>query len=522
MSWETWMNSNQWLPDWDIKSNPSQASFSSLRYQLGFATYSAASACSATPAYREICSKSMSNMIDRMIDRQVWHAIADEQWGPKSYNRGECATPNAPDSKWAQAETWPDPVIFQNIMYSGHLAQMIVLFEAVTGNMTYSINGWHFIYNDTSTPIHYNTEKLLDALSIQQTNPNNKQGGIPCEPYKVFTECNQNPNVALRSYVNSHKPNENYSYGTDKFAKYLVNECPLNYSGILEGWVHGIYLQDKETYFINDQGDGNWSEQHWNCGYNNGQTGFGSGLPNVPPRDIWVATFAYLWLNQNEIDQFVCNNGLIIVFNDRLWHYSPPNEYDGWVLRNNVDLGIGFGTSFYSIGAKQCLWFNERAGYNITEIEDRINGSINYLINRWGSTVNNSYGIKAPLLQTKGCDNGFGAPILDTANILTSMTLNNDSWRKVHNSKWPVMQTSLELLSVDYPNIMVRSARVLQNGLLQFEIAVAVPKNIINGETKMIVKLNGNGNNLQKVTMNGNDLPENQYTVSGNMLTINA
>ena len=34
MSWETWMNPNVWLKDWDLQSNPSQASFSSLRYRI--------------------------------------------------------------------------------------------------------------------------------------------------------------------------------------------------------------------------------------------------------------------------------------------------------------------------------------------------------------------------------------------------------------------------------------------------------------------------------------------------------
>eukprot|EP01084_Bolivina_argentea_P152977 266739_1 len=213
---------------------------------------------------------------------------------------------------------------------------------------------------------------------------------------------------------------------------------------------------------------------------------------------------AYLWLDETAIDEFVCNDGLIILLDDRLWKHSE--EYDGWVLMNHVDMGIAFGTAIYTIGGKQCIWFNEKAGYNTTIIEDRVNGSINYLINRFGTTVKNSYNITAPLLATKSVDNGFGAPIMDTSNMLTGMTLFNDSFRKIHNEQWPELQTSLELLYVDYPNVMVRFAKVLQSGLLQFEIVVAVPSNIINGETEMIVKLDG-VDNLSKVILNGNQLP---------------
>ena len=91
------------------------------------------------------------------------------------------------------------------------------------------------------------------------------------------------------------------------------------------------------AHCIYNLGDGNWSEEHWNCGYNGGRSGF-SGIPNSPPRDIWVASMAYLWLDEKHVDEFVCNDGLIIVLDDRLWYYSE--QYDGWVLRDNVDLGI--------------------------------------------------------------------------------------------------------------------------------------------------------------------------------------
>ena len=183
-SWLTFLNPDRFLPEWGLEKEPEQLSFSSVRYQLGFTAYSAASTCYKTPAYRQICNNILYDTIKKMIKTPVWNRLVDAHWGPKSYSRGACSTPDNPDSKWGAAPTWPDPVAYQNIMYSGHLAQMLVLFETVTGNDTFSTDGFDLIYNDT-TSFHYTTTKLLDNLAQQALS--NKQGAIPCEPFLEFT-----------------------------------------------------------------------------------------------------------------------------------------------------------------------------------------------------------------------------------------------------------------------------------------------------------------------------------------------
>ena len=135
-SWVTWLNPDIFVPEWGLKKEPEQLSFSSVRYQLAFTAYSAASTCYKTPAYRQICDNILYDSIQKMIKKPVWTNLVDAHWGPKSYNRGACSTPNNPNSKWGAAPTWPDPVAYQNIMYSGHLAQMLVLFESITYNDT--------------------------------------------------------------------------------------------------------------------------------------------------------------------------------------------------------------------------------------------------------------------------------------------------------------------------------------------------------------------------------------------------
>ena len=174
MSRETFLNKGVWSEEWGFQTTPSQEPFSSVRYQLAFLAYSAASTCQQPPAYRQVCAATLSDAIERMIDPKVWAKLVDERWGPDSYSRAECRTPNNPDSKWGAAATWPDPVAYQNIMYSGHVAQMMVLYEAVTGDDVYRTKGWTFTYNAT---IHfdYNLTQLLDGLALQMLNPNNAQ-----------------------------------------------------------------------------------------------------------------------------------------------------------------------------------------------------------------------------------------------------------------------------------------------------------------------------------------------------------
>lgn len=209
---------------------------------------------------------------------------------------------------------------------------------------------------------------------------------------------------------------------------------------------------------------------------------------------------------------FCCND--VQLLSNRLWRYDKRNQ--DWVLRNNIMTGIGFETAMYTIAAKQCLWFNGKAGYNVTEIEDRINGSIAYLINRFGMNVNNSYQLKAPLFDTWSVDNGIGAPVMDTANVLISMTLFNDSLRQIYlNPKW---QTKIQVVYVDYPNVMVRYARMIQNMTLQFEIVNAIA---IIKPTTIIVEIDSSCQGVQSIVLNGNSLDPSQWSLQNHQISIN-
>ncbi len=96
----------------------------------------------------------------------------------------------------------------QNIMFSGHLAEMTQLFEWVSGNDTFATDGWTFLYNGTSS-IAYNTSKLLTAVSSQMSRYGGQTaaGGVPCEPDSIFIVCNNFPHLAF-TLASSLSPGE--------------------------------------------------------------------------------------------------------------------------------------------------------------------------------------------------------------------------------------------------------------------------------------------------------------------------
>lgn len=78
---------------------------SCIRYEISGLAYAAAVLASKTPAYTDVSESILYDAIMRMITKPVWQYIElfDDFQSQPSY---------------------PDPVAYKNIMYSGHLAQV--------------------------------------------------------------------------------------------------------------------------------------------------------------------------------------------------------------------------------------------------------------------------------------------------------------------------------------------------------------------------------------------------------------
>jgi hypothetical protein len=148
-----------------------------IRYEIAGLAYAAAILGLKTPAYHQVSEAIMYNSILRMTQQIVWQYVElfDDFKSQSSY---------------------PDPVAYKNIMYSGHLVQMISLFEVVFGNYTFSTDGWDFVWTDQTTNevevLHYNTSLLMERV-YQQSVVYDETGGVPCEPDSIFIICNNYP-----------------------------------------------------------------------------------------------------------------------------------------------------------------------------------------------------------------------------------------------------------------------------------------------------------------------------------------
>lgn len=86
---------------------------------------------------------------------------------------------------------------------------MISLYESITGDMSFSTEGWQFDWGSTSeypTPINYTTTQLVDNMYKQSLAY--EIGGVPCEPDSIFIICNN----YMVNALHLHDVNHNSSY----------------------------------------------------------------------------------------------------------------------------------------------------------------------------------------------------------------------------------------------------------------------------------------------------------------------
>ena len=150
------------------------------RYNIAFCGYAAAALGMLGDATaREAAGRILGNCIERYLRREVWaYSMSKSYWGRKP---------------WA-----PDPCYRENVMYTGHLLQLLALYETFTGDARYWKDGFDFAWS-AEKRVHYTVKKLVD-VTVQQmrSGPN---GGVTCEPGLMFFPCNNHPHIALALFA---------------------------------------------------------------------------------------------------------------------------------------------------------------------------------------------------------------------------------------------------------------------------------------------------------------------------------
>ena len=163
---------------WDIGGR--QQGLFAKRYNIAFAGYAAAAlGMRGTDEERKTVGRILDNCIRRILVRDVWaYAQSKDYWGEKP---------------WA-----PDPCFRENVMYTGHLLQLLALYETFTHDTKYWTQGFDFVWSNEKR-VHYTVQKLIDVTVGQMRT--NSFCGVTCEPGLLFFPCNNHPHFAFKLFA---------------------------------------------------------------------------------------------------------------------------------------------------------------------------------------------------------------------------------------------------------------------------------------------------------------------------------
>ncbi|KAF2149458.1 hypothetical protein K461DRAFT_260931 [Myriangium duriaei CBS 260.36] len=163
------------------------------RYQLATMTYAIGAAhYHRLPALRGAFRNLMRKTIHKMLLREVW-----SYWFVSSFS-GKVFDPDLKELR----KPWSDPVMKENIMYSGHLLLMTSLYAMLFDDDTFEredsiVFRWNPLFWGLGSQDYRYDNRSLAAVILRQMEEN-EWVGVCCEPNAVFVVCNQFPLIAMR------------------------------------------------------------------------------------------------------------------------------------------------------------------------------------------------------------------------------------------------------------------------------------------------------------------------------------
>lgn len=179
--------------DWShmMTAEQEQHGLASYRYQLGHLVYALGlTHYHHLPAAPGLFKRPMEQFIQKMQRHDVWRYWREESRSSLGFD---------PDLKEAR-EPWSDPVIKENIMYSGHLHAMAGMHAVLFDDDKYEQPKSLTLQRDRMWGgpeiFEYDFNSINDVLYKQMVEYD--WLGIPCEPNMIFVICNQFPLLGFR------------------------------------------------------------------------------------------------------------------------------------------------------------------------------------------------------------------------------------------------------------------------------------------------------------------------------------
>ncbi|MDQ3705832.1 MAG: hypothetical protein M3437_11510 [Chloroflexota bacterium] len=158
-----------------------------LRYQLAFSSYALAMMSQRTPAYRTPYAEALRGAVEKMLHVAAWgywRAPVGTSAGMAS--QGHVAVLAAPHQRGPLGPP-SDPIVRDNVQYSGHLSTMLGLYEKVSGDRRFDEP---FALEDPESGARYTYTHTEVAGRIYTQMRENGFGGVCCEKGMAYVPCN--------------------------------------------------------------------------------------------------------------------------------------------------------------------------------------------------------------------------------------------------------------------------------------------------------------------------------------------
>ncbi|KAL7924357.1 hypothetical protein ACQKWADRAFT_319456 [Trichoderma austrokoningii] len=234
---------------------PMQEFLDAYRYQLSIMAYGVGVAhYHRTPALRSTYKTLMRRLIHKMMRREVW-----SYWFTTSLSGSRT------DPGRTQLRTpWADPLIKENVMYSGHLLLMTSLYGMLFDDDEFERRGsLSFVWDPLSfgfgpERLRYDNRSLQAAILREMEK--NCWIGVCCEPNLVFVVCNQFPIIAMR-YNDARDGTDVSERVLEKYKAAWDEKGMVDSSGLYVDW---YFLRQDRTLAPSNVGWTAWANAYMN------------------------------------------------------------------------------------------------------------------------------------------------------------------------------------------------------------------------------------------------------------------
>jgi hypothetical protein len=183
------------------------------RFQLAFLAYAIAALGWRSPACRSPYATLLERLIEKMLQRRVW-------------------------AYWQRHRDPPEPLERANIMYSGHLAQMIGLYEQMGGDDRYDA-GFTLTWNET-VAWPYTHTRLVERLYAQMAEV--PWRAVTCEPGNVYAACNNH--AALANLLHDQLHGTTFAHLNAEWVAWFLQRMVLRRATRVRGLIAAVYRTD--------------------------------------------------------------------------------------------------------------------------------------------------------------------------------------------------------------------------------------------------------------------------------------